>query len=111
MELDEALLAHGRELPGNVIIKAAGNMGYPMGLRTERLAREIMSFAHAYGLPFEAVAGWGADPNTMIGAGARQRQAGAGQHPTAHWRRWGRNCGSGQPAHPRALYAPFGDDR
>jgi len=74
MELDEALLARGRELPGNVIIKAAGNMGYPMGLRTERLAREIMGFAHAYGLPFETVAGWGADPKTMIGVGSRQHK-------------------------------------
>jgi len=71
LELDEALLNRGRELPGNVIIKAAGNMGYPMGLRTERLAREIMSFAQAFGAPFETVAGWGADPKTMIGAGAR----------------------------------------
>jgi hypothetical protein len=74
MELDEALLTRGRELPGSVIIKAAGNMGYPMGLRTERLAREIMGFAHAYGLPFETVAGWGADPKTMIGAGAQQHR-------------------------------------
>jgi hypothetical protein len=74
MELDEALLAQGRELPGSVIIKAAGNMGYPMGLRTERLAREIMGFAQAYGLPFETVAGWGADPKTMIGAAALQHK-------------------------------------
>ena len=74
MELDEALLARGRELPGSVIIKAAGNMGYPMGLRTERLAREIKGFAHAYGLPFETVAGWGADPKTMVGAGAQQHK-------------------------------------
>lgn len=71
MEIDDTLLARGRELEGTTIIKAAGNMAYPMGLRTERLAREILSLSHAYGLPFETVAGWGADPRTMIGAGAR----------------------------------------
>jgi hypothetical protein len=71
IELDEELLSRGQSLPGTVIIKAAGNMGYPMGLRTERLAREILSYSHAYGLPFETVAGWGADPRTMIGAGSR----------------------------------------
>ncbi len=70
IDLDEDLLARGRALDGSVIIKAAGNMAYPMGLRTERLAREILSLAHACGEPFEAVAGWGADPRTMIGAGA-----------------------------------------
>ena len=74
MEIDDELLARGRGLDGNTIIKAAGNMAYPMGLRTERLAREITSLAHAYGLPFETVAGWGADPRTMIGAGARNGQ-------------------------------------
>ena len=72
MEIDEDLVRRGRELAGNVIIKAAGNMAYPMGLRTERLAREILGLAHAYGLPFETVAGWGADAHTMIGAGARK---------------------------------------
>lgn len=72
MELDDELMARCRQAEGKVIIKAAGNMAYPMGLRTERLAREILSLAHAYGLPFETVAGWGADPRTMIGAGARQ---------------------------------------
>jgi hypothetical protein len=72
MDLDEELLSKGSRLEGNVIIKAAGNMAYPMGLRTERLAREIMSLAHAYGVPFELVAGWGADPRTMIGAGGRK---------------------------------------
>jgi hypothetical protein len=68
--IDEDLMRRGNAQPGNVIIKAAGNMGYPMGLRTERLAREILAMARAYGLPFETVAGWGADPRTMIGAGA-----------------------------------------
>jgi hypothetical protein len=71
MEIDENLLTRCRQADGSVIIKAAGNMAYPMGLRSERLAREIMSIARTYGLPFEEVAGWGADPRTMIGAGAR----------------------------------------
>lgn len=60
------------ELPGDVIIKAAGNMAWPMGPRTERVAREVESIARASGLPFERVAGLGADPHTMIGAGARR---------------------------------------
>lgn len=72
MELDDALMARCRQAEGKVIIKAAGNMAYPMGLRSERLAREILSLAHAYGLAFETVAGWGADPHTMIGAGAQK---------------------------------------
>ncbi len=71
MEIDDDLLARGRQVDGTVIIKAAGNMAYPMGLRSERLAREIMNIAQAYGLSFETVAGWGADPRTMIGAGAK----------------------------------------
>ncbi|MFN8493170.1 MAG: hypothetical protein U0350_36540 [Caldilineaceae bacterium] len=72
LDLDDDLLKRCQAADGKTIIKAAGNMAYPMGLRTERLAREILSLAHAYGLPFEMVAGWGADPHTMIGAGARQ---------------------------------------
>ncbi len=56
--------------PGKDIIKAAGNMAYPMGLRTEQMAREVQSLAVGLGLPFEAAAGWGADPNTMLGAAA-----------------------------------------
>lgn len=55
---------------GNTVIKAAGNMAWPMGLRTERLAREIRDVAMQFGMPFEQVAGFGADPMTMIGAGA-----------------------------------------
>jgi hypothetical protein len=72
MALDRELLARAEALPGDEIIKAAGNMAYPMGLRTERLAREILAMARAYGLPFEVVAGWGADPRTMLGAAARR---------------------------------------
>ena len=70
MVLDEELLQQGGKINGSVIIKAAGNMAYPMGLRTERISREILAMSKAYGLPFEIVAGWGADPRTMIGAGA-----------------------------------------
>ena len=48
----------------------AGNIAYPTGLRTERLAREILALAKRRGIPFELMAGYGADPFTMIGAGA-----------------------------------------
>ncbi|MBQ3763711.1 MAG: hypothetical protein II869_01935, partial [Synergistaceae bacterium] len=69
MPLDDGLLARGAALPKvNEIIKAAGNMAYPMGLRTERLALEVLSLARIYGLPFETVAGWGCDEHTMLGA-------------------------------------------
>ncbi len=71
LPLDEdyynALLA----APGSDIIKAAGNMAYPLGWRTERLAREAGALASTAGLSLEAVVGFGADPMTMIGAGAR----------------------------------------
>lgn len=72
MPIDRDLIRRGNEMQGDTIIKAAGNMAYPMGLRTERVAREVLTMAKTYGLPFEAVAGWGADPRTMLGAGARK---------------------------------------
>jgi hypothetical protein len=72
MSVDEDLIQRGNDMEGSIIIKAAGNMAYPMGLRTERLAREILSVARAYGLPFEFVAGWGADSHTMLGVGNRK---------------------------------------
>ncbi|MBQ2617049.1 MAG: deoxyhypusine synthase family protein [Synergistaceae bacterium] len=73
MPLDDALLERGKNLPHvNEIIKAAGNMAYPMGLRTERLAHEVLSLARIYGLPFETVAGWGCDEHTMLGAASRR---------------------------------------
>ena len=73
MPLDEELLARGRELPiQGEIIKAAGNMAYPMGLRGERLAGEVLTLARACGLPFEEAAGWGCDPMTMLGAADRR---------------------------------------
>ncbi len=62
----EALLA----TDGKDIIKAAANMAYPMGYRTEQLAREAQSLAAAAGVPLEKIVGGGADPRTMIGAAA-----------------------------------------
>jgi len=58
---------------GATIIKVAGNMAYPTGLRTERLARDVLALAKRLGLPFEQVVGCGADPLTMIGAGAERK--------------------------------------
>ena len=68
MRIDTELMEQALRLDGQVIIKAAGNMGYPLGLRTENLAKEIMMLARSKGLPFEFVAGAGADPYTMLGA-------------------------------------------
>lgn len=64
-------LDHYRRLlaaPGREIIKVAGNLAYPTGLRTERLARRLESLAKGAGLALEATAGLGADPLTMLGA-------------------------------------------
>jgi hypothetical protein len=55
------------QAPGKTVIKAAGNMAWPMGPRTERLAARIPK-----GEPLEKIAGAAADPMTMIGAGARR---------------------------------------
>jgi hypothetical protein len=57
---------------GNLVVKAAGNMAFPMGLRTERLAHEIRGIASQSGVSFEQVAGLGASSWTMIGAGANK---------------------------------------
>jgi len=72
MLVDVELVEKALELPGDVIIKAAGNMGYPMGLRTERIAREVESLARLTGKPFEYISGLGADERTMIGTGVRE---------------------------------------
>jgi len=66
--LYDSLAARG----GDPVIKAAGNMAWPMGLRTERLAREIGDAARQHGVSFEYLAGLGSDRMTMIGAGARR---------------------------------------
>jgi len=71
--IDVPLYRRMRRAKGNTIIKVAGNMAYPTGLRTERLAREVLALARRCGLPFEQVVGYGADPYTMIGAGARNQ--------------------------------------
>ena len=70
VHIDASLYRRMRRTKGNTIIKVAGNMAYPTGLRTERLARDVLALSRRCGLPFEQVAGYGADPYTMIGAGA-----------------------------------------
>lgn len=67
--IDKSLYRKMCRLKGETIIKAAGNIAYPTGLRTEKLAEEIVGLAKRYGLSFEYLAGQGADPLTMIGAG------------------------------------------
>lgn len=56
---------------GPIIIKAAGNMAYPIGLRSELLAKDILQVAQNRKKPFEEIAGYGADPMTMVGAAAQ----------------------------------------
>ncbi len=70
INIDKKLYHKMRGLKGETIIKAAGNIAYPTGLRTEKLAEEILMLAKRHGLPFERLAGYGADSLTMIGAGA-----------------------------------------
>lgn len=70
MPLDDELLRRLAAAEGRTIIKAAGNLGYPVGLWLERLSGEVMLLARSRGMSFEEVAGLGADPMTMIGAGA-----------------------------------------
>lgn len=72
MLIDDDLIEKAKELDANIIIKAAGNMAYPMGLRSENLAKEIMLIAKSKGVPFEVVAGAAADPKTMLGAAYRK---------------------------------------
>lgn len=70
LPLDSGLIERLEKVEGKTIIKAAGNLGYPMGLWMEILAEEIATLARSNGLSFEQVAGFGADPRTMIGQGA-----------------------------------------
>lgn len=72
MPVDTELLAKLEAAPGKTIIKAAGNLGYPMGLWLEKLSVEILALSRAHGKTFEEVAGLGADERTMIGIGARK---------------------------------------
>ena len=69
INIDKKLYQKMRRSEGETIIKAAGNVAYPTGFRTENLAKEILVLAKRYGLTFERLAGYGADPLTMIGAG------------------------------------------
>ncbi len=72
MLFDEDLLKKGKSAEGRMVIKAAGNMAYPMGLRTEKIAEEILTLSRLSGLPFETIAGWGCDSRTMLGIGAEK---------------------------------------
>ena len=72
MPIDVSLYRKMRRAKGHAIVKVAGNMAYPTGLRTERLAREILALAKRHGIPFEQMAGYGAHRLTMIGAGAEK---------------------------------------
>ena len=72
MILDEEFLKKGKTADGRMVIKAAGNMAYPMGLRTEKIAEEILTLSRQSGLPFETIAGWGCDTKTMLGMGAEK---------------------------------------
>jgi hypothetical protein len=72
MPVDHALIERLKAAPGKTIIKAAGNLGYPMGLWLEVLSREVLALARAHGKTFEEIAGLGSDPRTMIGIGARK---------------------------------------
>lgn len=56
---------------GSVIIKAAGNMAWPCGPRTDTIAREAEVLARKSNTTVEKIVGLGADPRTMIGAGSR----------------------------------------
>lgn len=70
--IDEDLYRKMLSADGKIIIKVAGNMAYPTGLRREKLARELEPLAKANSIPLEEVLGFGADPYTMIGAAAKR---------------------------------------
>jgi hypothetical protein len=72
LALDWDLIEKLKRAPGKTIIKAAGNLGYPLGLWLEHLSMEISDLARRDGRSFEEVAGLGADERTMIGLGARR---------------------------------------
>ncbi len=70
--IDFGLIERLKRAEGKTTIKAAGNLGYPMGLWMEHLAWEICTLARSYGVSFEEIAGLGADERTMIGVGANR---------------------------------------
>ena len=67
--IDWDLIEKLKSLPGERIIKAAGNMGYPMGLWIERISERILDFCRERSCPFEEAVARAADPRTMLGAG------------------------------------------
>jgi len=71
MPVEYSLIEALNKAEGRTIIKAAGNLGYPVGLWIEHLSLEIMALAKSYGATFEEIAGLGADERTMIGMGAK----------------------------------------
>lgn len=72
LPIDWELWNQGDKASGAVIIKAAGNMGYPMGLWIEQAAERILHLAQDQNQPFEKIAGDYADERTMTGQGARR---------------------------------------
>ncbi len=73
LDIDWELYDQLNKLPGDYLIKAAGNMGWPLGLRTERIAQEALKLAVRDKKPLEAIVGHGCDPWTMVGAGAQNK--------------------------------------
>ena len=71
MSIDDKLITSLKKAPGDIIIKAAGNMGYPLGLRNEVISSKILKLAKHYRTTFEYVAGLAADEKTMIGSAAK----------------------------------------
>jgi hypothetical protein len=72
LSLDQKLIERLQAAPGKSIIKAAGNLGYPMGLWLEQLAPEIRTLARRHDISFEELAGLGSDPRTMMGVAAQK---------------------------------------
>lgn len=72
LPLDFDLIGRLKKAEGKTIIKAAGNLGYPMGWWIEHLSGKIAEAARHGGVPFEEIAGSAADEHTMIGIGARK---------------------------------------
>ena len=82
-------------LPGDVIIKAAGNMAWPMGPRTERLAREVESLAREIRPAFRARRRLRRRPLHDDRRRRAARCSRAGLHPATGGR------GRGRPRHRR----------
>ena len=71
MPVEYSLMEALKKAEGRTIIKAAGNLGYPVGLWIEHVSWEIMALAKSYGVTFEEIAGLGCDERTMLGIGAK----------------------------------------